>query len=180
MFAQVTYNARLRQYEVTAADNGRKISAHPAGKAGQREAEQAAISHNDPQLYALAYFLEHANYNGRPDAISRLWRAAEIAASGHVMEPYSVDGSETVARVKSQNPAPIHHGQHHRIERHGYRLTCSCSDFSSQNCPEVRGQKLCKHVLAVKLMRVLERPFGAWPPPDERDQWLLNHTRRQR
>lgn len=182
MTATATYNRKTKAWEVTA--NGRFLSTHPAGKQGQQEAEQAAIKHNDPEIYGLTFYLAHDLFRDYPELNGRLWRAAEIVINGDVRQPYHIDSRATVARVKSQNPKPFEEGKHHTIDRPdpNGRYYCSCYDFTdNEKCPDVQGQKLCKHIIAVKLMKLAKRPFIAWPEKklDERDQWLADYRKQQ-
>lgn len=182
MTAAATYNRKLKEWQVVS--DGHILNRFPPGKENAELAMIAAIKFNDPTIYGLAFYLAYDLFQGYSDINGRLWRAAEIVINGDAREPYHIDGRSTVSRVRSQNPKPFEEGKHYRIDRPdpNGRYFCSCYDHQDNDkCPAVHGQKLCKHILAVKLMKLAERPFIAWPQPqlDERDQWLADFRKRQ-
>lgn len=182
MTAKATYSRKSKEWQVVSDDC--ILNRFPSGKENAELAMIAAIRFNDPEVYALAFYLANDLFRDHPDVNGRLWRAAEIVINGDVKEPYHIDGRSTVSRVRSQNPKPHEHGKHHRIDRPepNGRYFCSCYDHQDNDkCPAIHGQKLCKHILAVKLMKLAERPLIAWPTPqlDERDQWLADFRKRQ-
>lgn len=176
----IHYNRKSRRW-CAVTGNGALISQHPPGKDGRQAAEQAAIKHDDPEIYALAFCLVADLFSDRcQDLHGRIWRGAAIAAAGDVREPYRIDEPATIARVKASSAETHHQNRHYIITRHQSRYYCDCTDFANDHAPELNGHKLCKHILAVKLMKLAKRPFPTWPDTqDERDKWLADHRQRQ-
>jgi hypothetical protein len=175
MNTNITYNRSLMQWEV-ATDAGIH-SVFPPGDDGQQAAEMCKLKLDDPVAYAAAYYLAYDLFRGIQPLQDLIWRAAAIVAAGDVRPSYQVgEEPHTVARVKNQTKANTpQHNLHHIVKRSPHpngRYTCDCWDFTNDSAPKVQGQKLCKHILAYKIMKVINREMQPWPALDPKIQWL--------
>ncbi len=84
-----------------------------------------------------------------PTLEARAWRAAELIVTDGVTP---VADGETVAMVRSKSG----YGDY-LIKSQNGRWSCDCIDFIDGQAPYVgpSGQRLCKHILAVKLTQRL-------------------------
>ncbi len=183
MTARLYYDRSQKEYHLIDIDNEQILQSWPPGPDNRQEATEAMLQHNDARAYAAAFYLVRDLFRDRPDLHGRIWRACEIVADGDVMEPYHInDEPHTIARVKSQSAAGIHTGRRYAVKVHqttdGKLYTCDCIDFTGTaergpGAPRHRHQPLCKHIIAVKLHKILMRPFHA-------DEASSTYTPRQR
>lgn len=78
-----------------------------------------------------------------PQLAERYRRGATIYRSNHITR---IDENRVVV------PSQTREGSGHLVENVGGVVYCTCADFSHK-APEVKGQKFCKHVIAVMLWR---------------------------
>lgn len=165
--ATIAYNRKQGQWEVCQGDD---LVTFPPGKEGEAAARQQYLKFKDPQAYGAAYYLAYDLFRGIVPLQERIWRAAAIVAAGGVRPPYQVgEEPHTVARVKNQTKANTpQHNLHYIVKRSpaSHRYACGCFDFINDAAPKVQGQKLCKHILAHKIMKIINRDLPAWPPLD--------------
>lgn len=107
---------------------------------GWVQAHRLILALDYPQLVELVKRL--ITKHDLPGLEERVWRAADIVASGQVtFQP--ADRNNNVGCVRSQSGNDVYTIQKRE------RLLCLCEDYQSQRAPMLStGQRLCKHVLA--------------------------------
>ena len=156
ILSTIHYNYKGREYEVS-AETGALIAAYPSGDAGKQAAAEAALLHDDPHAHAAAFYLVHDLFRRRHDLHGRIWKAARLVASGQVYATHPLrQNMHTVAHVEGD-------GRFYPVREFtdtnppGY--TCDCHDYINYTAPVVSAQSLCKHIIALKMHRIIERPL---------------------
>lgn len=177
----LTYNRSLMQWEL-ADQSGSILAIYPPGNEGQQAAQVDQLKVDDPDLHAAAFYLAADLFRGHPELQKRVWRAADIVKNGDVRPPFQVgEQPHTVARVKSDSKSGPQAKYHYVVTRSpaNRRYACGCFDYESGAAPKIEGQKLCKHILAVKLMKIINRTAPPWPELDEKQKFLLEQRQKQ-
>lgn len=166
-YSTITYNRKYREYQVLDED-GEVFATHQSGPAGKQMAVEASILHDDPAAHAAAYYLVHDLFRERADLHGRIWKAAALVATGKVFAAHPLrDNIITVAHVAS-----MHQG-YYPVQEFSMGHACDCLDFVNRQAPPVRNQRLCKHILALKIHKIINRPL---PPflasPNKLYAWM--------
>lgn len=156
----LTYDRNVKEWQISSQDGFYK--AFPAGTEGKRAAVQAGIQHDDPQLYAAAFYLAADLFRHHPAVQSRVWNAALGIISGRYFAGHPLAGGSTAAHVAASSNDGRFHTIRKLPSRQGMFYDCSCPDFVFSGAPVVSGQPLCKHILAVKLHKITQRPLPAF------------------
>ncbi len=146
----IRYNRKSKEYEIE--HNGVIFATFPNSPENKQAAIQEAIKHDDPQAHAAAFYLHFDLFRNRPDLHPRIWKAARIVSAGGVFAPHILETrSKTAGYVASQSS-----GEFYNIQKWGNAYECDCFDFHN-NAPKVEHQTLCKHIIAYKLMKIINR-----------------------
>ena len=144
MLPSVTYDRSTRVYHVIDQTTG-ETETFPAKH--RHEAEQYALAMANPRLVRI---VRDELLAKRPFLESRAWKAAAIVESGGVA---SADDGLYFAYVQGD-------GDTYALgfDDDGL-LTCTCPDFTGFGAPvaDMRGQRLCKHLLAHQLYHRLQK-----------------------
>ena len=155
----------------------------PAGDEGHQAALLAQLKNDDPEVYGAAFYLAYDLFRGVEPLQERIWKAARMVAAGDVRPPYQAgEMRHTVARVKSQSKSGPQLNYHYVVTRSPFgngRYACGCTDYELDAAPRVEGQKLCKHILAIKIMKIINREPEAWPELNQKQQWLLEQAKKR-
>lgn len=141
MLANVIYNRSDRRYEVA---SGNETLTFPAGVDGRREAFQAAVQVENPDLHDLASKMA----DDHPQLASRIWRAVEIVLTD------GVTFTNGIGLVVSQSSE---YGDY-TVQFVDGLYTCDCQDFQGATAVYMEGseQPYCKHILAYQLALVCD------------------------
>lgn len=138
--------------------NGHIVERLPPGPAGKEAAVEEAIKLAAPALYQMARYMALKN----PVLRSRLWKAAQLAANGHVLPPRPGNLVQEVSQVLSATDEAILYS----IQVRDCHL-CNCEDYQFEKAPRLAsGQKYCKHILAYVLDK-RRRQMAAVQPMEE-------------
>ena len=152
-----TYNATKKKYQVLTSF-GELVAEFPSGPSGKLAAEREAIRHDSAAIYDEAQHWQAGIFRNRHDIHGRLWRAARIAASRQVFERHPLSPAGLVCYVASQSEAQkFHQIRQIRATGESGRYQCSCQDYELGRAPTLKGQALCKHILALKLSRATDQ-----------------------
>lgn len=155
---QAIYNRSGKRWQVI-APTGEIINEFPAGEQGKRAASMEAIRYADPVGYRQAVDFRSNIFLSYPMTWPRIWKAARIVADGQVFEahPLSPNAGQEAYHVHSQSEAIFY-----TVTSNDKFYSCTCPDFDEFHAPTVSGQKLCKHIFAVKIMKGINRPAPAF------------------
>jgi hypothetical protein len=155
---QAVYNRSKKAYEVI-SPWGEIVATFPGGEKGKRAAELESIRTDDPQAYQVAADLRFNLFTSYPETWSRIWKAARIVADGQAFtaHPLSPNSGQEAYHVKSQREELFY-----TVTRESDLYACTCPDFDEFHAPTVQNQKLCKHIFAIKITKIMERPFPAY------------------
>ena len=166
---QAVYNRSKKTYQVI-APWGEIVTEFPSGPQGKQAAELEAIRQDNPKAYQAAAHLRFYTFNAYPMTHSRIWKAARIVANGDVYKahPLSQYNTREAYHVKSQSEQRFY-----EVTRPDDFYTCTCPDFDEFHAPTIGGQKLCKHIFAVKIMKAAEQTIPAYlDSPKNLFRWL--------
>lgn len=157
---QIKYNRSRKVYQVI-SPWGEIVNDFPSGPQGKRAAELEALRIDDEAAYKQAAFLRLHVFTAYPETHRRIWKAGRIAADGQVYKahPLSQYNGREAYHVGSQSQEIFYTVTR---DRDTEKYACTCPDFNEYHAPTIRGQKLCKHIFSIKIMKAIERPIPAY------------------
>jgi hypothetical protein len=150
----VNYNRSAKVYQVITPD-GEIIAEFNSGPENKMQAEAVAVQLDAADIHQAAAHIADI-FRNRPDVLPRVWKAARIAADCQVYEAHPL-AHNTAYHVGSQGQP----GQFYAVKQAGNRYECDCDDCNFDHAPIVEGQKICKHIMSIKIMKAA----GRQPPP---------------
>lgn len=127
--------------------DGRIVERLPPGAAGKEAAIEEAIHQAIPDLHQMARYMALKN----PVLRTRIWKAAQLVANGHVLPARPGNLVNEVGQVISESDeATLYSIQHRDV------YLCGCEDYQFEQAPRLGStgdQKYCKHVLAFVMDR---------------------------
>ncbi len=135
--------------------DGRIVERLPPGAAGKEAAIEEAIHQATPDLHQMARYMALKN----PVLRTRVWKAAQLVANGHVLPPRPGNLVNEVGQVISETDEAIVYSIQHRDA-----YICGCDDYQFEQAPRLASeQKYCKHVLAFVMDRRRREMAAATP-----------------
>lgn len=152
----IQYNPHTKQYDVK--DAAGILESFPNGDAGRQAARETALKANDAEAYAAAFYLANNLFRHRPDLRERIWSAAEIITEKRITRPPHY-------RQDDRHVAIVHtDGKFHRIYKTpAGKYSCTCPDFQFKQAPRNGSQPLCKHIIAYKMIKVMDQGIPPHP-----------------
>ena len=142
----------------------------PSGANGRQQAAESSLLHDDPAAHAAAYYLVHDLLRNYTSLHMRIWKAARIVASGRAFAAHPLRSNMHVTAHMTASDGGFYPVSQF-ADGSGY--TCDCADIIFNRAPRIKNQMLCKHILALKIYRLIERPL---PPflasPHELHPWM--------
>lgn len=150
---QAVYNRSLQLWQVI-APTGEITNEFPKGEQGRNAATLEAIRQDDPNGYQCAADFRFNRFNLYPMTWPRIWKAARIVADEavYMAHPLSQYNDREAYHVKSQSDDLFY-----IVTRLDTFYACTCPDCNLNHAPTIDGQKLCKHIFAVKIMKAMQR-----------------------
>lgn len=165
--SSVVYDRKDKEYRISF--DGVVYASFPSGQEGASAAGQTAIQHDDPQVYAAAFYLANDLFRTRPEIQKRVWKAALAIIQSRVFAAHPLCyQSNITAHVAAQNKEGFY-----TVKRFDNHYTCECFDYINYTAPKAETQPLCKHILAIKLHKIIDRPLPPYlDSPKDLMPWL--------
>ncbi len=167
--ASITFNSINRQFELWQDDE--IIEQYDFTQL--TTALRHLLQIKDKELYNAAWYLADDLFRFNSDMQERIWAAAQIVLVGGVRPPYYLRDELDTMRVMAELPKDANRDfPYYRPNLHlpviivnGQRH-CQCFDFKDNpSAPRVDGRTMCKHILAIKLQKMIFRAPITWPIP---------------
>lgn len=163
-----SYNRTKKCYQVI-TPWGEITHEFPSGPRGKRDAERETIRIDSPEAYAAAADLRFNVFSDYPEVYERIWKAARIVADHGIYSAHPLGSHKEGYHVASQSTDGKFYDVHRDAESSLY--TCNCTDFEMMHAPTIKQQQLCKHIIGVKVAKMIGQvmpeysgsPRDLWP-----------------